>query len=333
MNPIIIPCATEEEWLKVRSDPRYLGASDIPTLFGLGFLSPLELYAQKRGGKLSTKETERMTAGKFLEDGNAKWYAHATGRGVFTPQDFYNCDAYAVIVRHPTLPLQATPDRLITRKPAPTSDHLPDDDSGWGVLQLKNADARMLDEWDGDEPPIRVQCQVQAEMLCTGLTWGAIGAVIGGNTRRDADVDAHPEFQRTLADLAIRFLADVAAGKPPQAEGTDDDVAAVKALWPREIPGTQVELKRPELVFDLIALQARYSADDKAIKALKAEILKDLGDAEEGMIGGARAVYAREEGKDQIVQQARKRQRILRIDSDLKPKKNASEHASTPILP
>lgn len=273
-DPIIIPCATEADWHAERA--KAIGASEIPDLCGVGFNTPFQLWHRKKSGVGEVEETERMRAGKFLEAGNAAWYAfeHRECYKVLTPQEFYSgCSgAFAVILRHPDLPMQCTPDRILVRA---------DETEAAGVLQLKNTDAFVEKKlWVDDEPPLRVQAQVQAEMLCTGLAFGAIGTIIGGNRRRDAEVRAMPDFQRNLGRLAEAFWLSLERNQPPAVEAGDE--ATIKALFPKHAEGVELELD-PSLrdkVLELELLKREVKARELTIARLKAELELAAGEAE-----------------------------------------------------
>jgi putative phage-type endonuclease len=344
MNPIIIPCATEADWHAERA--KALGASEVAALFGVHpYMTALQLWSKK---KLllaeAQEETERMEAGHFAELKIAPWYAKRTGRTVVEPQAFYHRDeedlrtlgAFAVIVRHPTLPLQCTPDRIaleggpyiVNGKPA----------ARVRVLQIKNVDRFQKDAWDDEgetSPPLWIQIQVQCELLCTGLRWGAIAADIGGNKLRYADVERHEGFMATLASKATEFWASLSTDLAPAPTG--DDLATIKGFYPESMPGLSKELERPELIFDLARLQAQIGELEEQRDAIKATLQQEAGLAETLTVQGRKVATWKTSTRNEQAREARTTtQRTFLIDNAIKKAAQATieRHASTPaILP
>jgi len=323
-DPIIVPCATEADWHAERT--KAIGASEIPDLCGVGFRTPFQLWHLKKNGIGQTEETERMRAGKFLEAGNAEWYAFENRERyeVVTPQAHYgHPDAFAVIVRHPTLPIQCTPDRILIDRATGAA----------GVLQLKNTDTFVEKKlWIDDEPPLRVQAQIQAEMLCTGLAFGAIGTVVGGNKRRDADVQAIPDFQRDLGRLAAAFWLSLERDEPPAVEA--GDAQTVAQVWPKHEEGKEVELPR-DLLFERAMLKREIKAREQTVKLLDARIASALGDAEFGTIDYRRVVSYKTTPGGKTVNYVTRDSRALRTLKGLEELLPAEEPAphEQPIFP
>ena len=337
MKPIVIPCATEDAWHAERS--KAIGASEAAALIGESkYLTPLQLWSRKKLGLPDTKqETEQMEAGHFMEPANAAWYAKRWGRRVVTPQEFYGCPgAFAVIVRHPTLPLQCTPDRIIlpqqTQMDEPTPARAP------GPLQLKNVDRWLLSEWEeGDEaaPPLAVQIPVQVEMLCTGMEWGAIGAIVGGNRRRDADVHLNRAFIGKLGALAFNFWASLQTDLAPAPVAAD--LEEIKRQWPDSLPGLSCEYPHPEDVLELARVKAELSRLEEQEKALLAKIAAVAGPAETLTQSGQKLATYKSSVRRDPPREARETViRSFRIDTSIlkaaKAALPAHEHR-TPILP
>lgn len=355
-EPIVIPCATEAAWHAERA--KALGASEVAALFGAHpYITPLQLWTKKKEqGATTEEETERMEAGHFAELKVAPWYAKRTGRRVVTPQEFY-CDPerkhaladavvtslggrypYAVIVRHPTIPLQATPDRIVTGNLQHERHEADRIVSHPGVLQIK-ATEDWQDEWSDDEQgqlriPLWVQIQVQAELLCTGFTWGAVAVDISGSKLRYADVERHEPFMATLAEKVSAFWASLAGDVAPAP--TAGDLETIKRQWPKSVPGLSKELERPEHLLELARVKAEISQLEEQEKALQAAIVAELGPAEEGTIQGRKVVTLKTTTRtDPPRPEAVTREyRTLRLDALVKQAKAAlPRHASPPILP
>lgn len=333
-QPIIVPCATEADWHAERA--KGIGASEAAALVGehpYG-LTALQLWMRKRGELGDTAaETEAMEAGKFAELMSAPWYAKRTGRHVITPQEFYGHPrAFAVIVRHPTLPLQCTPDRIagLSADDGPRG-------TNPGSLQLKNADRWALEFWENDAgttPPLAVQVQLQVELLCCGFSWGAIAAVIGGNRLRYADVQRHDGFLAKLSALAVEFWSSLSGDVAPKA--TAQDLEPLKRMFPRSVEGLSKELERPELLLELARHRALEKLHGDQADEYEAALKQELGPAETATIQGAKVATWKTSERHESAREARVLQlRSFRLDSSVTKAAKAAlpSHASTPILP
>lgn len=340
MNPIIIPCATEADWHAERA--KGLGASEIAALFGEHpYMTALQLWSKKKLQLAEAQEeTERMEAGRFAELKIAPWYAKRTGRRVVTPQEYYwtqdhprNKNAFAVIVRHPTLPLFCTPDRIIGPSVEVGPRTLP------GVLQIKNVDRFQRHAWDDEgetAPPLWIQIQVQCELLCTGFSWGAIAADIGGNQLKHADIQAHPAFQAKLAKLATEFWASLSTDIAPAPVA--GDLEEIKRAFPSSVEGLSKELEQPELLMDLARLRALASQYDAQADSIEAVLKQEMGPAETATIQGRKALSWKTSTRNESAREARTTTvRTFRIDNAIKKAAEAAlpshDHRNTPILP
>lgn len=80
--------------------------------------------------------------------------------------------------------------------------------SGLGVLELKNTEWRTVRGWGESYPP-QYEYQVQAQMLCTGLTWGLLVAKVGASEMRWWLIDEDEDLQREIIALADSFVEDM----------------------------------------------------------------------------------------------------------------------------
>ena len=269
-DPIIIPCATEDDWHRARADK--LGASEAAAVFGLHpYLSKLELWEKLQGTpRKQEPPSAAMLAGIHLEDGIGKLYAHATGQRVLTPQEFYgHPKAAKVIVRHATLPIQCTPDFIIVTQ------------SGAELLQVKNVSTWSADQWR-DYPPRHYRIQVQAEMLCTGMPVAMLVALVGGQELAPHRVERAEKFLEDLA-RAVKEFVDLPIAPLPS---TDEDV---KRRFPESIEGLSKELEQPEALFEYARLKAEMDQLEEDLERVKSALQADIGAAETFTVGGAKA--------------------------------------------
>jgi hypothetical protein len=217
-----IPSA--EAWHALRA--RHLGASEVAALFGAQAPYQPGVYAlwQAKAGRvpLPPVEHERAAWGLRLEDAIAAAAAEQQGWDIRPGR-------YA---SHPS-GLGATLDRIITA-PSP-ADHAAGC-VGPGCLELKNVDwlqTRRGRAWSG-EPPMHVLLQLQAQLVATGFTWGAIAWLVGGNDLRVLRFNARPAIHAEIVRRVSAFWQSIRADQPPSPDGSDATFAAIMAL--REDP-------------------------------------------------------------------------------------------------
>jgi predicted phage-related endonuclease len=222
---VLIPIPTSrEEWLALRQ--RHLGASNVAALFGMQAEYQPGVYAlwMDRAGRVPLPDVtiERAKWGLLLEDAIAAGAAEQQGWDV-RPGMYASHESR----------LGATLDRIIA---APSPADYAAGCVGPGCLELKNVDwmqTRRGRAWDG-EPPMHVLLQLQAQLLATGFTWGAIAWLVGGNELRVLRFDAKPGLQAEIARRVTAFWQSIRDGVPPQPDGSDATYAALMAT--REEP-------------------------------------------------------------------------------------------------
>jgi hypothetical protein len=104
---------------------------------------------------------------------------------------------------------------------------------GPGVLQIKNSDyLQHRAEWTNSEPPFHIILQLQHEIACTGLSWGAIGVLKGGNEVLVYRYPASAKMATAIRNRVKEFWDDVREGRIPNVDGTDSTADTLKALYP-----------------------------------------------------------------------------------------------------
>jgi predicted phage-related endonuclease len=335
MTTIVVPCETPAAWHAERA--KYLGASDVPTLFGHGYLSRLQLWRLKKGLDQPQPPSERMLLGLDLEDGIGRAYARATGRRVVTPQLYFGePEAHAIILRNVQVGVQCTPDRII----------LAEDSDAWPLssrkgaesdrlLQLKNYGSWAIDEWnETGEPPIGVQIQVQAELLASGREHASIGCLIGRDELRTLDVQRHPDFQELLVQEIRLFAEQLAGDQPPEATG--QDLEPIKRMFPESAPGLSFEYQQPEDFMELARIKAQIAQLEELESVLLARIQSQAGPAETITSHGRKMATWKSTVRRDPPREAREYPvRAFRLAADLMKAAKAAlpEPTKTPLLP
>ena len=294
----VIRPRSRESWLKRRRQT--IGASEIGVLFGVDkYRTPFELYAVKRG------EYEP----RFAETDINEWSIRLppTERGnVMEPV------AMKLLRRlRPTWEVRtnAIPGGAVYVDAAARMSGTPDcfatiDGGERACIQIKSVAPHVFNaEWrDGDElaPPLGAQIQVNVEAPLSGCTRAFVGAIV-----LDYDLTLHLLEVRLRPALLAKAKAHVAEfwrrveqNDPyPPDFARDQDVIA--ALYPDD-DGPQIDLSGNERVAAILAereaLQVRKrdgDAADKARKALDAELIFAMGNAESARVAGGVTVTAK----------------------------------------
>lgn len=186
------------------------------------------------------------------------------------------------ILAHPDLQhVRANPDRAVVEH------------GQVGVYEGKIADSRVGHRWaggqdDGDFPDA-YHAQVQHQLLVTGLDFGYLAVLIGGNDLRWRRIEADLELHELMLEEYERFWWHVTHCTPPEPNGDPTgNKAALGALYGR---GGNPEWTVPidDLADTLRALdaakQARKLTDDE-IERLSNEVKARLGNATYGLVAG-----------------------------------------------
>jgi predicted phage-related endonuclease len=261
VSAVLHPIPSAEAWHALRA--RHVGASEVAALFGAQAPYQPGVYAlwQAKAGRvpLPPVNTERAQWGLLLEDAIA---AAAAEQNDWQVQP----GRYA---SHPS-GLGATLDRIIAA-PAPTDEAA--GCVGPGCLELKNVDwlqTRRGRAWEG-EPPLHVLLQLQAQLVATGFTWGAIAWLVGGNDLRVLRFQARPAVQAEIVKRVVAFWQSIRDDQPPRPDGSDATYAAIMALRQEPADDEPADLRGDNAAEAAAADYLRGAAMEKEGKALKDE--------------------------------------------------------------
>lgn len=213
----VIKCENEDAWIEERRHG--IGASDAAVILGVStFSSPYKLWAEKvelvEPADLSDREW--IEWGHRLEPVIARAFAERTDREVTMWPQFD-------IVRHLELGyMSCTPDAI--QQPIEGRD-------GRGLVEIKNVNAFKIEEWEV-EPPLQYQVQIQHQMEVTGLTWGTLVVLIGGQKLMWFNVGRNEDFIKAMLKAEAEFWQRVEGEDPPEIDGSKATAATIKALHP-----------------------------------------------------------------------------------------------------
>ena len=230
---------TRTAWLADRRTG--IGSSDAPIILGVSpWGSAYQLYCEKIGLVADDEEDdlpEHMEWGNRLQVPITAAFRERTGRDVV---DWSGTE----VVRHREIAwMLATPDAL---------QHAPDHDD-LGLLEIKNSGGHMTKSWK-EGPPLYYQVQLQHALHVTGLRWGSLCVLLGGQKLKWFDQEYDAEFAGVLVEALAKFWGCVQRREPPAVDGSQatakllakmhpDDNGETVAL-PEEFCGWSVQLER-----------------------------------------------------------------------------------------
>lgn len=250
----------EQAWLEARA--RDLTSTEVAALYDLNpYVTTFELWHRKRLSIAAAKaDTERMKWGRRLEAAIAAGVAEDNGWAA-RPRKIYQ--------RLPELKLGASFDWEALQG-----------DGQLGLMEIKNVDKHIYqDQWveSGDQvaAPAHIELQLQVQLLVSGLSWGAIIPLIGGNTTRVLMRAPDPTIQQDITSKVKAFWLSVAQGEEPKPDYAKDAEFIRQELRRTAAAGT-VMTADEEMEADLLALrdaQIRLDAAESTIDSLKAKLM------------------------------------------------------------
>lgn len=321
-NIEIVRHKTREEWLEARSET--IGASESAVLFGVGYAgaTPLSLWTDKTFGSSEKKDIDPMILkiGHLVEpvmlelardwvltDGKKDdQLPYDYDEAVLTPND------YTVFIKDGFL--SATPDGEI---------HLFNNKReiiARGVLEFKNVGIWNAAEWTGEGMPLKHQCQVQHQLMCTGYDFGLLCGLIGGSKFVVRFVKRHNEFIKALRQACEQFWEHVTDGTEPPAIASVVDSNVLQELHPDD-NGETVELddEHSHMVRVLLEAKEHRKGIESHILGIENKLRQFIGDAtfavnkEEGL----KVSFKTQERKESVRTVAASKFRVLRVS---KPK-------------
>lgn len=281
---------SREEWLEGRKP--FIGASESAALLGKSsFKSYYSLWAEKSGQvETSDFDSERMAWGRRLETPIAHGLAEDFGFRIIEP-DF--------VLQDHELKAAATLDFFIPEPTESILERLPNA-KGAGVLEIKNVDSLIAQQkWDAGEPDISYLIQLQHQMMLFGATWGAIGALIGGNKGVLYCYEIHDDTVGVLRNAIRSFWANVRTGRVPEIDGSQSTTDTIKIQTAQD-DGTVEEISDPAIE-DLCRQYKEFAAEERAAKEQKSKVqnqLKEFLGARKKVVSGDFSISSSTVNKD-----------------------------------
>lgn len=230
----------ESAWVEARKTG--IGASESATLFGQGYAgsSAFKLYHEKLGLIPRDEfEAKFLRIGKLMEP---------ILRRLFTEETGFPC--YEVGENH-TFRSKVNP--FMTA----SLDGLIVDDAGLGVIELKNIHFFNREDWKDGTGPLKYQIQLQHQLAVTGLKFGYLFGLVGGQEPYAHRIERNDKFIETaLVPMCKRFHDAMQSKTPPVIDGSEATARAIKLLHPDD-DGSEV------------ALEDRFIDLDKRLQEIK----------------------------------------------------------------
>lgn len=210
---------SREDWLLFRT--RGIGGSDVAPVLNISpWKQPLQVYMEKTGQWESEdlSDKEAIIWGNILESVIAKEFSRRNPN-----YQVQNCN---YILQKPDHPFMiANIDRSLYHP-----------QKGWGVLEIKTANARMEGKWTEDEIPYEYILQIQHYLAVTGLNWGYVAVLLGGQKYKQYYIEKDQELINILIEKETDFwINHVEALEPPMADVTMDCTDLFNRLFPSDV--------------------------------------------------------------------------------------------------
>lgn len=261
----LTPITDEAHWRQLRD--AHIGASEDAALFDLlPYFTKFMLWNAKAGlARLPEPEHNRIDWGKVLEPAIAKGIAEAM-RWTLEERNLY-----ASSVETPGM--GCTIDRWIV-----------DHERGPGVVEIKNIDwLQWKQTWTETHAAPHVELQLQHQLAVTDFSWGAIGALVGGNDLVILEREPHrPTIERIKAAVE-EFWRSVQENRPPDPFGSPLELDTLRQLCcppePKEIADLTGDYEAFEAarMFQWAREQVRFH--EQAREAARVKLMHRVGKA------------------------------------------------------
>lgn len=277
MTAKILKFATEEEWLEARKQD--ITSTDMAALLGLSkFKSRFALWHEKKSG---------IVANEFVENERTKWgkrLQNVIAHGICQDEGWQGTDLGLFYIRDEQRRMACSLDVDVE---CPIR--------GRGLLEVKNVGGdAFAASWTEDTAPAYYEIQLMQEMHLArragiDISWGVIGALVGGNKPVLYFRDYDPEIGAMFDAEVERFWLSIEDGEEPKPDYAIDGPMLTKLRGAVQEKNT-IDISTNNRVYELIANYdegKRLEEEGKAMKdAAKNEMLDIIGDADKALFNG-----------------------------------------------
>ena len=256
----------EKEWLTNRI--KGIGGSDVGAICGVNKYSSARLVYLKKTGQYQDGEDEfsdaaleRMHFGRMLEPVVANEYVRRTGNKVVVSPATLTHKDYPWAI--------ANVDRLIVN----------DEGIPYGILECKTAGEYMNDAWSEGDVPVSYLYQLNWYLWVTGLKYGVIACLVGGNKFYFYEIYRNDDLLRDeIFPKVDRFWNyHVKELVEPDLTSTDADTEYVANENSEVIKGSEIVLE-DETMNELAATVKECKTKIKELEATEKEAANRLKD-------------------------------------------------------
>ncbi len=257
----------ENEWLANRT--KGIGGSDVGAICEVNKYSSARLVYLKKTGQYQDSEDEfseaaleRMHFGRLLEPIVANEYVRRTGNKVIVSPATLSHKDYPWAI--------ANIDRLIVN----------DKGIPYGILECKTASEYMDEDWSEGNVPLSYLYQLNWYLWITGLEYGVIACLVGGNKFYHYETWRNDELLKNeIIPKVDRFWNyHVKNLIEPELTGTDVDSELVANENSEVIKGSEIVLE-DETMNELAAIVKECRAKIKELEATEKEAANRLKEA------------------------------------------------------
>lgn len=257
----------EAHWLELRR--RDITSTEASALFGLSpYETPFELWHRKKSDTEGDfTDNERMQAGRHIEPAIAAIVAERYSVTLSPMKDYG---------RVPGIRMGASFDYRCEDGEAFGFPGKP------GIIECKNVDGLVFRrKWVDDETPAHIEIQLQAQMEVSGLEWGAVMALVGGNRLVPYVRARDPEVGAAIRRKIVAFWKSIDDNDPPPPVMPDD--AETMIALNQFSDGSVVDVTGDDAIEHWLQEFDAAKADEKdaAARALvaKAQVMDRIGPA------------------------------------------------------
>lgn len=274
-------------WLALRSQD--LTASDIGAAVGVDpYKSRLALYAEKTGLLMPQGDNNAMRRGRWMEA--------AVLAAIREERPDWDVSPSHVYLRDPALRLGATPDAYAR-----------DDKPGLINVQCKVVNRPSYERDWVDGPPMGYMLQTVTEGMLMDARESIVAALVIDTYTADLflhPLPRHAGAEERIREIAGQFWANVAAGRVPAADETQD-AEVVNALYPQSEADPVLDLSTDNLIRDLLhertTAKTIVKVEQQRVDEIDVLIKEKLGKHERAELPGWKISWKTQHRKEQIV--------------------------------
>jgi len=264
MSPIELCKISDPNWLEYRK----IGASDVAAIIGLNpYRSKFAVFLEKVGEAPPVEENETMLLGKLFEPIIAQEFARRTNLKI---------EKDLVVWQHPRVKcMTASPDYRVW------------EDGKEGVLEIKKAGHWASKDYDDDAIADAAHVQLLAQMAVTGLTFGYVCAMLGGDRIVWKRIERDNDLIQRIECECIDFWHLVENRTPPSLAASDTDL--MSAMFPHALKEPIIlGSKAAHYAQEYLNAKAQAKHFDALADEAKANLQLEIGEHEAAETGNYR---------------------------------------------